>query len=88
MEIHLDTSFLIRSLLAGTAESRSLDRWVRQGETIKISAMVWAEFLCGPVKVPDAPRSECSLESTPPRRGALLIPWRRRAPGTPCKSCE
>ena len=49
MEIHLDTSFLIRSLLAGTAESRSLDRWVRQGETIKISAMVWAEFLCGPV---------------------------------------
>jgi predicted nucleic acid-binding protein len=49
MPIHLDTSFLIRSLLPGTNEARSLETWLRRDESVRISAMVWAEFLCGPV---------------------------------------
>lgn len=52
--IHLDTSFLIRSLLKGSDEGRHLERWLRRGETIRMSAMAWAEFLCGPVRRPDA----------------------------------
>jgi len=47
--IHLDTSFLIRASVSGSAEDRLLRRWLRAGEPIGVSAIVWAEFLCGPV---------------------------------------
>jgi len=47
--IHLDTSFLIRGLVAGSPEDRRLRSWLRAREVIRISALVWAEFLCGPI---------------------------------------
>jgi len=47
--IHLDTSFLIRALASGSPEDASLRRFVRAGEPLAISAIAWAEFLCGPV---------------------------------------
>ena len=47
--IHLDTSFLIPALRPNTPESRRLDAWVGDGEAIVISAVAWAEFLCGPL---------------------------------------
>lgn len=46
---HLDTSFIIRALVRGSAEDRTLRRWLRHGDTIGVSALGWAEFLCGPV---------------------------------------
>lgn len=47
--IHLDTSFFIRALLRDTVESRRLRAWVSQHEGVRISAIAWAEFVCGPV---------------------------------------
>ncbi|WP_419936764.1 type II toxin-antitoxin system VapC family toxin [Candidatus Palauibacter sp.] len=47
--IHLDTSFLIRALVAGSAEDRRLSGWIATGEGIGMSAVAWAEFLCGPL---------------------------------------
>ena len=47
--IHLDTSFLIRAGAHGTPESRRLRSWLRRGEQVRISSVVWAEYLCGPV---------------------------------------
>jgi predicted nucleic acid-binding protein len=47
--IHLDTSFLIPALVPGSPEDRRLRRWLGQHEPIRVSALVWAEFLCGPV---------------------------------------
>jgi predicted nucleic acid-binding protein len=47
--IHLDTSFLIRAGVTGSPEDRRLRRWLRARETVRVSAIVWAEFLCGPV---------------------------------------
>jgi predicted nucleic acid-binding protein len=47
--IHLDTSFLIRSLAADSPEAARLTRWIRAGETLALSAVVWSEFLCGPL---------------------------------------
>ena len=47
--IHLDTSFLIRALVSGSSEDHRLRRWSRSGEVIALSAIVWAEFLCGPL---------------------------------------
>ena len=47
--IHLDTSFLIRSFSPDTLEARKLERWISDEWTVRISAIVWSEFLCGPV---------------------------------------
>ncbi len=47
--IHLDTSFLIRGLVHGSAEDRALRRWLRTGESLGMSTIVWAELLCGPI---------------------------------------
>ena len=51
--IHLDTSFLIPALRPNTPESRRLDVWVSEGETVVISSVAWAEFLCGPLSPGD-----------------------------------
>jgi predicted nucleic acid-binding protein len=48
--IHLDTSFLIRGLAAGSAESRLLRNWLHEATPIGMSAIGWSEFLCGPVE--------------------------------------
>ncbi len=47
--IHLDTSFLIRALDLGSTEDRKLRRWIGAGETLGMSTVAWAEFLCGPL---------------------------------------
>lgn len=47
---HLDTSFLIRALVRGSAQDRHLRHWIREGESLGISAIGWAEFLCGPLE--------------------------------------
>jgi predicted nucleic acid-binding protein len=46
---HLDTSFLVVSLLRGSAADRRHREWLSHGEELAISAVGWAEFLCGPV---------------------------------------
>jgi predicted nucleic acid-binding protein len=53
--IHLDTSFLIGALVPGSARDRKLREWLGSGEALGISAVAWAEFLCGPV-VPEQVR--------------------------------
>ena len=47
--IHLDTSFLIRAGVPSTAEGRRLRAWLRAGKMVRLSAIAWAEYLCGPV---------------------------------------
>ena len=47
--IHLDTSFLIRALVGGSPEDARLRAWIRANEPLGMSAIAWAEFLCGPV---------------------------------------
>jgi predicted nucleic acid-binding protein len=48
--IHLDTSFLIRGLARGTPEDRRLREWLTNGESLAVSCVAWAEFLCGPMR--------------------------------------
>jgi predicted nucleic acid-binding protein len=47
--IHFDTSFLIRALVLGSDEDRRLRAWLAEGAALGISAVAWAEFLCGPL---------------------------------------
>ena len=62
--IHLDTSFLIRALVRGSEQDQRLREWLRKGETVGMSAVAWAEFLCGPL---DAAQLQL-VERTVPRR--------------------
>jgi predicted nucleic acid-binding protein len=47
--IHLDTSFLVLALARGSAADRKLRAWLDGREPIGMSAIGWAEFLCGPL---------------------------------------
>lgn len=47
--IHLDTSFLIRMLRRGSRETRFLETMDPE-EPLAVSAVAWAEFICGPVR--------------------------------------
>lgn len=51
--IHLDTSFLTRALLRDSPEDRKLREWLGAGTRLAISAIGWAEFLCGPMAAQD-----------------------------------
>ena len=50
--IHLDASFLIRAFARGSREDARLRGWFRANEPLGMSAIAWAEFLCGPVDEP------------------------------------
>ena len=47
--IHLDTSFLIRALHAGSPEDHKLRGWIDEGTPLTMSTVAWTEFLCGPL---------------------------------------
>ena len=36
-------------MVAGSVEDKSLRRWLRSRERVRVSSIVWAEFLCGPL---------------------------------------
>jgi predicted nucleic acid-binding protein len=48
--IHLDTSFLIRGLVRGSAEDRALRKWLKDGEPLGMNTVAWTELLCGPLE--------------------------------------
>ncbi len=47
--ICLDTNYLILGVTPGTRESSQLIAWAQAGEIMVAPAIVWYEFLCGPV---------------------------------------
>lgn len=51
--IHLDTSFLIRALVRGSRQDTQLREWLSNETPLAISAIAWAEFLCGPLAADD-----------------------------------
>ena len=48
--ICLDTNYLILSLVQGSPEADQLIAWSKSGEPLYAPALVWYEFLCGPVE--------------------------------------
>lgn len=62
--IVLDTSFLIRALARGSPQDVRLREWLRDGEECCMSAIAWAELLCGPI----APAAAELAEGVVPRR--------------------
>ena len=56
--VQLDTSFLVRSCVPGSPESSRMATWLEAGRPVAISAVAWAEFLCGPLS--EADRSDAA----------------------------
>ena len=64
--IHLDTNFLIHALQAGTDEDTKLRAWLEEEESVGLSAMTWAEFLCGPLNPGDRELGEALFPDIEP----------------------
>jgi predicted nucleic acid-binding protein len=45
----LDTNFLVFALSRGTVEDQKLRSLFLSNDTVGVSVIAWAEFLCGPV---------------------------------------
>jgi predicted nucleic acid-binding protein len=90
--ICLDTNFLIRALVPGGAADARLRAWLSSGELVVINAIVWAEFLCGPLTPAQITVAEWLLPAPEPllpadaRRAAELFNFagRRRGSLTDC----
>lgn len=50
MTIHLDTNFLVALARGESSQTTLVTRWLQENRAIHVSAVAWAEFLCGPVK--------------------------------------
>lgn len=68
--IHFDTSFLIDSLKVGTPPHLKLRNWIQAGEDLDISAVAWAEFLCGPLAPMDLAAAQTLFPHQEPLLGA------------------
>lgn len=55
--LHLDTNFLVAAIRADSLDQRRLREWIRRRRAIGASAIVWAEYLCGPVALMDIQRA-------------------------------
>lgn len=51
--IHLDTSYLVRAMVPGSGEDAQLRHWLASETPLAMSAVAWAEFLCGPLDTDD-----------------------------------
>ena len=47
--IHFDTNFLIQATVAGSSAHCGFRKWSAAGESFGVSAVAWAEYLCGPL---------------------------------------
>jgi predicted nucleic acid-binding protein len=61
--IHLDTNYLIGLLVKGSPQARDVDDWLAGGQILAASAIVWTEFLNGPVTALEVTRAESVLQS-------------------------
>jgi predicted nucleic acid-binding protein len=61
--IHLDTNYLIGLLVKGSPQALEVDGWLAAGQPLAASAIVWSEFLNGPVTPLEVSRAETVLQS-------------------------
>jgi predicted nucleic acid-binding protein len=61
--VHLDTNYLVGLLVKGSPQALDVDGWLASGESVAASAIVWTEFLNGPVTPLEVSRAEAVLES-------------------------
>jgi predicted nucleic acid-binding protein len=73
--IHLDTNFLIQALVPSSAAETKLQTWLKDGEDLGISSIVWSEFLCGPLSNEDEALAQILFAAPEP----FLVPDAHKA---------
>lgn len=72
--VHLDTNFLIYFVGGGNEEViENVERWLREGAAIHVSAMAWAEFQCGPLLPEEKASAINLLRSILPTTGDIAV---------------
>ena len=64
--IDLDANFLICALENESSAVRDLENWSETGESICVSAVAWAELLCGPLTSSQAARARTLVSQIEP----------------------
>lgn len=64
--IHLDTNYLSAALPAVSSEGVQLREWLRANQPLVMSAVAWAEFLCGPLDAGDEALARALLQKIEP----------------------
>lgn len=64
--IHLDTNFLIQTLVPGSPAAVTLETWLVNREDLGISTIAWSEFLCGPLTPGNEALAEAILATPQP----------------------
>lgn len=66
-DVHLDTNFLIYYVGGGDEQIiQRVEQWLMDGRAIRVSAMAWAEFQCGPLLPEEAAEAAALLHSVLP----------------------
>ena len=60
--IHLDSNYLIGVAVPGSSPAQNVDQWLATGEPLAASALVWTEFLNGPVSADEIALVESVIE--------------------------
>ena len=60
--IHLDTNYLLGALSSPSTLRSRVMAWIRAGAEIAVSAIVWSEFLTGPVGAQEIQNAEGILQ--------------------------
>jgi predicted nucleic acid-binding protein len=68
--IHFDTNFLIQATVAGSPAHAGFRQWSAAGESFGVSAVAWAEYLCGPLD----PQGEAIARQIFPSPEGFLTP--------------
>jgi predicted nucleic acid-binding protein len=72
--IHLDTNFLIYYVGGGNEGIiQQVEQWILEGNAICVSAMAWAEFLCGPLPAEEQVIAEDLLHEIFPISAAVAV---------------
>jgi hypothetical protein len=61
--IHLGTNYLIGLLVAGSDPAADVDKWLAADLPLAVSAVVWSEFLNGPVTQVEVDRVGAVIQS-------------------------
>jgi predicted nucleic acid-binding protein len=64
--IHLDTNFLIQSLVPGSRAESQLQGWLAAGDELGMSVIAWSEFLCGPMTPQDEALAQIIIPAVEP----------------------
>lgn len=62
----LDTNYLIATAQTGTEAARRVESWLMAGEPLHVSAIAWAEYLCGPVTMEEQTATQALLTAIHP----------------------